>query len=620
MAVKKRGVEYTLGGKDTTAKAFGSVDRRMRELEKRSVSVTRTMGKAFGTVATGIATMGVAAGTAAAGGLLVLTNQAIDLAESLDKMSQRTGLSVEELSTLKFAAEQSGASLELFETGATRFARTISDAARGSATAAQAFGKLGVNIRNEDGTLRDTRDLLDEVADKLAGIEDGNQKAAVAQELFGRSGTQLIPLLNQGSGGMARLQQQARDLGAEIDTNTAKRAADLKDRMNELTTAMGGLGIEAAEKLMPSLVRIAERMVTASKEGGLLKAAIAGVAEAWDEWTSIVTEGEQGQLQQQIAETQAEIEALEAEYKRMTQTGETTFGSLMARLDGITDEQVAATKAKIDGLKAALAAFQADFAAGYEFSEDDLAGIPSFGGESAAPGIPGAPGEAADPGAAEEARRQRLLEQQDFDIAFEEAAVERERKHQEALTKALQDGETKRSKLQISAIVADRKRREAARDAQLKTQASLFGSLAQLTAAFGSHQSKAHKALAKTEAIINMHAGATRALRLPFPENLAAMAQVIAAGKTQISGIDSASAGGGFSGGGATVAPVAPTTPTNIAQQVPAGQTADLSPVVHATIEVHGDFVGSDEKKQEMLEFLEDAAADMRSKIMLRES
>lgn len=174
----------------------------------------------------------LASGVAAVGGLLGSTKAFARMGDTLQKMSLRTGLSAESLSELGFAAEQSGIDLTMLEAGLRKMQRSIADAASGSQAAQDALAALGLSVKNLTGLSPEEQFKL--IADRIARIPDATMRAAAAMELFGRSGTMLLPLMNQGAAGIEALQRQARELGLTISTEDANAAAALTDTLNIL--------------------------------------------------------------------------------------------------------------------------------------------------------------------------------------------------------------------------------------------------------------------------------------------------------------------------------------------------------------------------------------------------
>lgn len=245
------------------------------DARRGAASISDSFGRAK------LAIAGVTAVAAAAAGAVVnLTSKQIDLAESLDKMAQRSGISAKELSTLKFATEQAGGSIQGLEKGTIRFARAIDEARTGVGRGAVRLKSLGIQIKDTDGRLKTQRQLLSEVANEFAKYRDGAAKTVVAQDLFGRSGTELIPLLNQGAAGIARLQQEARELGAELEEKTVREAAEFKDNLNAVNTALQGVGNSIARATLPALVAISKQFAEGTRQGGLFKGVMDAASQA----------------------------------------------------------------------------------------------------------------------------------------------------------------------------------------------------------------------------------------------------------------------------------------------------------------------------------------------------
>lgn len=170
-----------------------------------------------------------------------LANEAVDkiveLAASgkeIKEAAQATGLTTTELQELRSAAARAGVDVESLNTGFFRLSRTVLAAKKGTGEQAEAFAKMGVKIKNADGTLRSSGDLLEDISDHFASMPDGIEKTGTAMELFGRSGARLIPLLNKGREGLAELRKEA-------FVFTPQQL----DLMNDITLSIQSLGREA---------------------------------------------------------------------------------------------------------------------------------------------------------------------------------------------------------------------------------------------------------------------------------------------------------------------------------------------------------------------------------------
>lgn len=198
--------------------------RGLRRAEKKLKAFGASIRK-LGLVVAGI---GTAILTPLAASVRLFTT----LGDQTAKMAQRTGLSVEALSELRFAASQAGIDLETLENTVRRMQRSISDAGRGLSTATEALGDLGLTFSDLDGLSPEAQFNL--LADRVSRIDDATRKAAIAMTIFGRSGTQLLPLFAQGSAGIGALRAEARRLGLTMSGEDAKAAEDLEDALDRL--------------------------------------------------------------------------------------------------------------------------------------------------------------------------------------------------------------------------------------------------------------------------------------------------------------------------------------------------------------------------------------------------
>ncbi|WP_454258615.1 phage tail protein [Pseudoxanthomonas mexicana] len=248
---------------DQTKTAFDSIKRGLGGLTDTARSVNGLL-----------ANIGVGVSLA---GLAAMVKSAIDTGDALDEMSQRVGVSVETLSVWKPAAEQSGVSGESFEKGLRKLSTTMLDAATGSQEAARNFAAVGVAFKNQDGTLRGTDQVLLDLAERFKAMPDGAEKTALAVQLFGKAGAELIPFLNQGRDGINELSAEMQALGVQMSGETAAQAGEFNDALDKLKLASTSIGNQIIASLLPALNDMAGGMVESAKEGGTLRVILDGV-------------------------------------------------------------------------------------------------------------------------------------------------------------------------------------------------------------------------------------------------------------------------------------------------------------------------------------------------------
>jgi len=219
--------------------------------------------KAFGAGVQSIGIQMFGLGASAIAPLLATTNVFAEMGDKLAKMSSRTGISVEALSELGYAAEQSGADLETLEGGVRKMQKFLVDAAQGSKAATSTLSDMGLQLSDMGRLTPDQQFEL--LADRISKIQDPAIRAATAMEVFGKTVTSLLPMFQDGAKGIEELKQQARDLGLVISTEDAKAAESFGDTLDDLWKVMksGVFAIGAAlapllQDLATSAIRIAK--------------------------------------------------------------------------------------------------------------------------------------------------------------------------------------------------------------------------------------------------------------------------------------------------------------------------------------------------------------------------
>lgn len=221
-----------------------------KELNKKFADLqrsTRNIGRSI--TSTGVQIGAI--GGAITAPLALATQQFIKAGDELNKMAGRTGVAVEALSELKFAAEQSGSNLQAVEKSVRTMQRVLLDAEQGMATATDTLAALGLQLSDIQG--QNPEKQFELIVRRLAEVEDPTRRAAIAMEIFGRSGQQLLPMIDN----MDALRQEARDLGITIDEETAQSAADLADAFNRVTKTVVGLAVQVGAALAPTLIELA---------------------------------------------------------------------------------------------------------------------------------------------------------------------------------------------------------------------------------------------------------------------------------------------------------------------------------------------------------------------------
>src|SRR5690606_17556127 len=122
--------------------------------------------------------------------------------DEVDKAAIRTRLARSTVQELRFVADQAGGSFQAIEANVRAFTGRLAEMERGSKVVAGTFDRLGVSVYDANGALRDTEALFLDTVTALAGVENETERAALAVQAFGETGTELLPILSAGADGI----------------------------------------------------------------------------------------------------------------------------------------------------------------------------------------------------------------------------------------------------------------------------------------------------------------------------------------------------------------------------------------------------------------------------------
>lgn len=247
-----------------TIEMAANIVRLQQDMDKARSSVENTMSKiskAAGAAGVALGALGVTVG---AGAFASWIRGAIDAADETSKLAQKIGLAVPQVAGLQLAFRQSGIDAGALQSSMSKLSVAI-------ANGNDAFVAMNINTKNADGTLKDTRQILGEVADKFKDYEDGAGKTALAMQLFGKAGADLIPLLNGGSEALDEFDAMAKKLGLTLDEDTAKRAEKFNDTLDLMGQGFAGISRQVAAQLLPTLEGLADQFFSSMTEGDRLK-------------------------------------------------------------------------------------------------------------------------------------------------------------------------------------------------------------------------------------------------------------------------------------------------------------------------------------------------------------
>lgn len=243
-------------------KLFGSIfvdsneaEKSLSKTEKHAGSVASALGNGVKTAAKfGAAIVGGA--TVAAGGMVKMAESSASTADEIDKMSQKIGVSRQAYQELDFICSQTGTSVDKLKGGMKNLRSAMSNDKN-----AEVFKSLGVAVTDASGKLRNSEDVMWDTMAALQGVTDQNQKAALAQKLLGKTGQELMPLLNGASGSIDEMKNKAHELGLVMSDELIDSGVGLTDTIDQMKRAFSAVTTKLGAAFMPIVKEVADLII-----------------------------------------------------------------------------------------------------------------------------------------------------------------------------------------------------------------------------------------------------------------------------------------------------------------------------------------------------------------------
>jgi hypothetical protein len=237
-----------------------------------------SVADSFGGVGASLTGLFAGLGTAISAGAIVEgLKSAGEAVAELARDAQKLSVSTEELSKLRFAAQQTGVDTGTLSHAMLKLQEETGKAAMGGGEAAAKFAELGLNAKAlaSENPAQEFQDI----ATKIAGIQNPAQRAAAEVALFGKSGAELGPLLAQGASGLAEMGAEADKLGVSVSSVDAESTLRAGRAVDKVEDAISGVGQHIAAGLAPYIEDAANRMIAWAETGDHVGKIIGGAME-----------------------------------------------------------------------------------------------------------------------------------------------------------------------------------------------------------------------------------------------------------------------------------------------------------------------------------------------------
>lgn len=188
------------------------------------------------------------------------TDTAVEFAKGSMKLARETGVTVTEASRLQFVAQRMGLTVDEASMAFGKLSKQIVATNEATVPGTTALSQLNIATKNADGSTRGFNDVLFDLADKFKGMPDGIEKSNLAMDIFGRSGRDLIPLLNQGRDGIAELQKKADELGITLSGDNITKFQEYVTAQKDLADSSLALKMAIGEKTTPVMTEFNKKL------------------------------------------------------------------------------------------------------------------------------------------------------------------------------------------------------------------------------------------------------------------------------------------------------------------------------------------------------------------------
>ena len=255
------------------ANNIDALNRGLHSVEGTAKGVTGALRGLTGAAGGLSGALGALAPLLSVAGLVGLAKGALDAGDRMNDLSQSTGVSVESLAKFKKAAALSGTNIDGVAKALVKLSKGMMEASTGNEQASAAFKALGVSITDSKGKLKTSDEVMIQVANRFKAMPDGVAKTALALKLFGKSGAEMVPLLNMGGDAIEKL-------GSKMTTAFAQKADEYNDKLALLSMKVGALGQDLFLTLLPALTAVTDAVSGAVQGFNNLPGPIKAVAAA----------------------------------------------------------------------------------------------------------------------------------------------------------------------------------------------------------------------------------------------------------------------------------------------------------------------------------------------------
>ena len=203
----------------------------------------------------------------AAAATVAFVKRMTDMGDETAKTAQKMGITTDSLQELRYAAGLAGTSQEDFDRALLQLDKRLGDIKDGVTEAAQALGKLGISMDDVKGKRPD--EVFKMITEQMSKLGVSSTTSALAADLFGKAGQQLLPILTGGTKALADMAVEAHKLGMVLSAETLKKAEEANDEFTRIGNALKVAGVNIAVGFLPALESLRNLITSSDFQDGI---------------------------------------------------------------------------------------------------------------------------------------------------------------------------------------------------------------------------------------------------------------------------------------------------------------------------------------------------------------
>ncbi len=241
----------------------------------RSASASaKKFGKSIAAIGKRVAKFGALVATGAVVGLVALTKQAFTAIDSMAKLSGAIGISTDKLAGFQLAAELGGISTQAMDKALKKMVRGIGQAGQGLSTQVKAFKALGLTF--DELKTKTPADQFAIISERMRELGTASERAAIAADIFGKAGIDLLNIFAGGAEGLQKAQEAADALGLSMSNVDAKQVENANDAFLQVKRALTGIGRQIAIGVAPVVEFLSKKFTDAATAGEGIRGKVGG--------------------------------------------------------------------------------------------------------------------------------------------------------------------------------------------------------------------------------------------------------------------------------------------------------------------------------------------------------